>query len=116
VLSGSARAKDACRMLMKLTSGVKFINILQAAFVPIFLHQKITKPNQTVTREKLRKKRLHKKVQSKMLMKLTSGVKFINILQVAFVPIFLRQKITKPNQTVTREKLRKRLLHKKSPE
>jgi len=30
---GSARIKAACRMLMKLTPGVKFTNILRAAFL-----------------------------------------------------------------------------------
>jgi len=47
---------------------VNFINILQAAFAPIFLHQKLQ--SQTVTREKLCKALLYEKVSSKMLMKL----------------------------------------------
>jgi len=34
----------ACKILMKLTPVVNFINILQAAFAPIFFFQKITKP------------------------------------------------------------------------
>jgi len=38
-------AKAACKLLVKLTPGVNFITILQAAFAPLFLHQKITKPN-----------------------------------------------------------------------
>jgi len=38
-------SKVAHKMLVKLTIVVNFINILLAAFAPIFLHQKITKPN-----------------------------------------------------------------------
>jgi len=37
--------KMRAKMLMKLTPVVNFINILQAAFAPILLHQKNTKPN-----------------------------------------------------------------------
>jgi len=37
--------KVACKMLMKLKPVVNFINILQAAFAPISLCQKITKPS-----------------------------------------------------------------------
>jgi len=38
--------KRTCKMLVKLTPVVvNFINILQAAFASIFLHQTITKPN-----------------------------------------------------------------------
>jgi len=40
---------------------------------------------------------LYKKAVHKMLMKLTPSVNFIIILQADFVPIFLPQKITKPN-------------------
>jgi len=40
---------------------------------------------------------LPKKADYKMLMKLTPVVNLINILQAAFVPIFWRQKIRKPN-------------------
>jgi len=47
-LLGSARVKVACRTLMKLTPLVNFINILLAAFAPIFLCQKITKPNRNL--------------------------------------------------------------------
>ncbi len=43
-LLGSACAKAAYRMLMKLTPGVNFINILRAAFLPLFFCQKNTKP------------------------------------------------------------------------
>jgi hypothetical protein len=42
---------------------------------------------QNVTRKKLPKILAYKKGVQKMLMKLTSGVNFINILQAAFVPI-----------------------------
>jgi len=44
-LLGSTGAKTTSRTLMKLTPGVNVINILRAAFVPIFLCQKNTKPN-----------------------------------------------------------------------
>jgi len=40
----SARINVAHRMLMKMTPGVNFINILCTPFVPIFLCQKITQP------------------------------------------------------------------------
>jgi len=36
--------KAFCKMLVKVTTGVNFINILQAAFAPIFFFQKIIKP------------------------------------------------------------------------
>jgi len=55
------------------------------------LAPKITKPN--VTREKLHKTHSYEKGGCKMLMKLTPIVNFINILQTAFAPIFLRQKL-----------------------
>jgi len=51
---------------------------------------------QTVTREKLHKTLLYEKGASKMLMKLTPVVNFINILQAAFALIFFCQTITKP--------------------
>jgi len=38
-----------------------------------------------------------KKRECKMLMKVTPFVNFIIILSVPFAPIFLRQKISKPN-------------------
>jgi len=41
---------------------------------------------------------------------MTPGVNFINILRTTFLPIFWRQKITKPN--VTRKKLLNLLLYK----
>jgi len=41
----SAGAKAALKKIMKLVPVVKFINILRAAFAPIFFHQKIIKPN-----------------------------------------------------------------------
>ncbi len=40
--------------------------------------------SQTMTREKLRKAHLYKKVMCKMLMALTPGVDFINVLRTAF--------------------------------
>jgi hypothetical protein len=43
---------------------------------------------------------------------LNSIVNFINILQVVFAPILLRQKNTKPKY-ITRERLRKALLYEK---
>jgi len=49
---------------------VNSINILRAAFAPIFLLQKITK---TVNREKLYKALLYSKGSRKILMKLTPG-------------------------------------------
>jgi len=55
---------------------VNFINILRAAFAPIFLHQKLQ--SQTVTREKLCKTLLSKKVSSKMLMKWTRAMKWLS--------------------------------------
>jgi len=48
---------------------VNFINILRAAFAPIFWRQKIS--NLTVTTEKLPQILLYKKVAHKTLMKLT---------------------------------------------
>jgi len=56
-------------MWMKLTPVVNFIHILQAAFAPIFLHQKLQ--SQTVSREKQCKTLLYEKVWRKILMKLT---------------------------------------------
>jgi len=52
---------------------------------------KITWPK--CNREKLREALLNEKRASKMLMKLTAGVNFINILRANFAPIFLRQKL-----------------------
>jgi len=43
----------ACRMLMKLTPGVNFIDILRSAFAPLFLRQKLQ--SQTVIIEKMQK-------------------------------------------------------------
>jgi len=54
---------------MKLTPVVNIINILQAAFEPIFFHQKIQ--IQTVIREKVSKALSYIKGAHKMLMKLT---------------------------------------------
>jgi len=46
-----------------------------------------------VTREKLPKRLTDEKEERKMLMKLTPGVSFINILLEHFAPIFLCQKL-----------------------
>jgi len=54
-----------------------------ATFEPIFCGQTILQ-SQNVTREKLRQALLYKKFNCKMLMKLTPGVNFINILQASF--------------------------------
>jgi len=61
--------KVACKMLVKLTTGANFINILQASFAPIFFPKKFQ--SQNVTREKLLEALLCKKNVRKMLMKLT---------------------------------------------
>jgi len=60
-----------------------------------FCAKKLQSP--TVIREKQRKALLYKKGLSKMLMKLTPVVNFIDILWATFAVIFLHQKITKPN-------------------
>jgi hypothetical protein len=65
-------------MLVKLTPAVNFINILQAAFAPIFFCQKLQ--SQTVTREKLHNTLLYKKSRKKMLVKLKSGLNLIKLL------------------------------------
>jgi len=56
---------------------------------------KITKLN--IIKEKLLNLLSYKKQASKILMKLTAVVNFINDLKAAFAPIFFCQKITKPN-------------------
>jgi len=62
--------KHTCKMLLKLTPGVNFINILHTNFSYkrrfgcfFYVH---------VTKEKLLKQRLYKKIVRRMLMKLTS--------------------------------------------
>jgi len=55
--------------LLDSTPVVNFINILQAAFAPIFLCQKIAKPN--CNEKKAAQNTLVQKVENKMLMKLT---------------------------------------------
>jgi hypothetical protein len=62
--------------------GVNFINILRAHFLYKILEPKITKPN--ATREKLPKRLTYKKGKHKMLMNLTPGVNFTNVLCAAF--------------------------------
>ncbi len=80
-------------MLVKLTPVVNFINILQAAFVPIFLHQKLQR--QTVTKRKAAQSTFIQKVTSKML---------IYILRAAFAPIFLHQIFLKSNCKVEKRR------------
>jgi hypothetical protein len=98
LLLGSLREKAACKMLIKLTLGVNFTNILQAASILIDSKRKknTVKPSSFFWRFwDLCLKKLH----VKMLVKLTPVVNFINILQAAFVPKKLQ------TQTVIREKL-----------
>jgi len=75
---GSSQEKAAFKILMKLTAGVNFINILRMLFCRYPFAKKLR--SQNVTRENLRKALLCKKMWCKMLMKLTTGVNFINIL------------------------------------
>ncbi len=56
---------------LSLSPWVNFINILLGTFLPIFWHQKISKPN--VIRETLLNSLSYKKRSQKMLMKLTPG-------------------------------------------
>ncbi len=56
-------------MLMKLTPVVNFINILRAAFVPIFFQQKIK--GQSAIREQLQRALSVQKGACKVVMKLT---------------------------------------------
>jgi len=67
------------------TPVVDFIKILQVAFAPVFLSQKITKPNCKL--RKAAKTLLYEKVELKKLMKLTPIGNFINILRAAFTLI-----------------------------
>jgi len=68
-LLDSARVKAVHRMLMKLSQGVNFINILCAHFLYKVLHTAFFYLH--VTREKLPKILLYEKGSRKMLMKLT---------------------------------------------
>jgi len=70
--------------------------------------------SQNVTREKLHKALLYEKYEHEMLMKLTSGAKFTNILWAAFAQIFIFTKKYKA-KNLSREKLRKTHLFKKLP-
>jgi len=65
--------KVTCKMLIKLTPVVNFINVLRAAFSQIFLHQKITKLKHKW--KKAAQRLLYEKGTCKMLMKLTPGRK-----------------------------------------
>jgi len=64
-------------MLMKLTLGVNFTNILRAAFSPIFFPPKKLQ-TQSVSKQKLPKMLMYEKVAHKMLVTLSFGVNFIN--------------------------------------
>jgi len=57
---------------------VNFIHILCVPSAPIFLRQKITKPN--VTREKLLNLLSYKKSERKMLMKLTPPLQHYSLM------------------------------------
>ncbi len=61
-----------------MTTVVNFINILRAAFAPIFLQQKLQR--QAVTRVKLCKALSYKKGKRKMLMKLTPGDVVVDVV------------------------------------
>jgi len=74
--------KAARKMLVKLTQGVNFINILCPHFAPIFWNQKITRLN--VTRKKLLNLLLYTKFALKILMKLTQVANFINVKRTNF--------------------------------
>jgi hypothetical protein len=89
---------------------VSISSTLRAHFLPMFWRKKIAKPN--IIRENLLNLLLYEKHANKMLMKLTPGVNFINILQSTFGPIFLCQKDLK-SHNVSIEKLREALLYKK---
>ena len=65
-------------MLMNLTPGFNFTNVLRAAFAPISLRQK--KSNLSVSTEKLLKRLLYEKGAHKMLVKLTPYLRRIGIL------------------------------------
>jgi len=67
--------------MTKWTPSVNFINILQAAFAPLFLHQKLQKPN-CKHRKAAQNSYVQKDVHL-MLIKLTP-VNFINIIQADF--------------------------------
>jgi len=73
---------------------VKFINIFTSNFCADILAPKNYKAKLYL--EKSCAKHFSAKKLPKMLMKFTPLVNFINILQAAFLPKFLRQKITKP--------------------
>jgi len=53
---------------------INFINILRAAFAPIFFHQKLQ--SQTVIREKLRQTHSYKKVACKMFEEIDTCLSF----------------------------------------
>jgi len=73
-LWGTFERKHLSIRLKKESPVANFINILRAAFSKVFFQQ-----NKTIIREKLCNALLYKKGKSKMLMKLTQGVNFINV-------------------------------------
>ncbi len=66
-------------MKQTTVSVVNFTNILRAAFAPAFFQQKIVKSYRKVWRNTLEQKAAHK-----MLLRLTPGLDFINVLRTAF--------------------------------
>jgi len=76
-LLGSASRKAAHKMLVILTTVVRFTNILQPAFALVFICQRITKLN--CNKRKAAQNTL-KKAYLKMLLRLTPVVSFTNIL------------------------------------
>jgi hypothetical protein len=80
--------KAACKMLVKLIPEVNFINIFCKRLLYKILVPKITKLCfGFVTIEKLLNSLLYKKAACKMLVKLTPGLKVINVLHTAFTHV-----------------------------
>ncbi len=111
-------AKDACKMLMKITPAVNFINVKHAHFLCklcfgsfYYVHVTRKKAAKTMFMPKICPCNVDEKltplvnfanifcvpIVQKMLMKVTPSVTFTNILQTAFALIFFCQKILKPN-------------------
>jgi hypothetical protein len=77
-------AKVACKMLVKLTTGLSISSTYCLQLLrQYFFGNKIQ--GQNVTRENLRKALFYEKFVRKMLMKLTTGVNFVNILRGDFL-------------------------------
>jgi len=70
---GCLGVKAVCKMLVKSTPGVNFINILHVLFCQYPFAKK--SQSQTVIREKVGKAILYEKSARKMVMKLTTGSK-----------------------------------------